>query len=760
MIRRGPPASPLQANGLSTPVPQLDGAQTGSAESPGAQSGTNRATGDGSPQDAASGVSASTASRGAAGATAIGNPPASTPKHADPGSAGSPAEHSAGAPVPERPQVAPGVQLSGMMGEGGFKDQQWLVERNGRFLQLTELLYRVLEQANGQQATAEIGAKVAEQTGRKLSADNVDQLVARKLIPLGLVVQADGSVAATPEGSGGAARSLGVNLKMARISPAVINPLTSVLQGLFWPPVLVACVLAGMYGEWWLFFQHGVAGGMHDVLTQPGLLLAALGLIFVAAAFHELGHAAALRYGGGEVRGMGAGIYLVYPVFYTDVSDNYRLGRWSRVRTDLAGFYFNLLFALGLMGLCFLTHSQFLLLVVLLIDFDIVRQLLPFVRLDGYWALADVTGIPDFFSQMGPFLRTVLPIPGWKGRKLPNLKTWVKVVFALYILITVPLLLLLMLAMVKSVPRVIATAGLSYAKLFGGLVTAGSVLGVAAGIVQIIALTLPTIGMFFILYTLTKSLFGGLWRWGAASPVRRSASVVLSLAIVAFIGLLWLPQIPSLIPGIGGRTNPAYARDAFRPIAPYERGTVGDAISSAPLVGPHLTFGATSVDQASPAQPLRRAIASPTPVPSVSAVPGARIASTPTASVSPRPGTPTPTATPATTPSPTLQAATPAAGTSRPPTAVATTVSVPGSAGNINGNVAPVEAPISTAAATPEATTAPVPNDRVAPVTPAALGNGAVAQATPALAPTSSILPTSVSGTAIPTTLTPTPALR
>ena len=38
---------------------------------------------------------------------------------------------------------------------------------------------------------------------------------------------------------------------------------------------------------------------------------------------------------------MGAGLYLVWPAFYTDVTDSYRLGRAGRIRTDLGGLYFN-----------------------------------------------------------------------------------------------------------------------------------------------------------------------------------------------------------------------------------------------------------------------------------------------------------------------------------------------------------------------------------------------------------------------------------
>ena len=34
-------------------------------------------------------------------------------------------------------------------------------------------------------------------------------------------------------------------------------------------------------------------------------------------------------------------------ILFTDVTDSYRLGRWRRLLTDVGGFYFNLIFALG-----------------------------------------------------------------------------------------------------------------------------------------------------------------------------------------------------------------------------------------------------------------------------------------------------------------------------------------------------------------------------------------------------------------------------
>jgi putative peptide zinc metalloprotease protein len=322
--------------------------------------------------------------------------------------------------LPERPALAPQVVLSGELKDAGFAHQQWLVQRGGRFVQVTELLYRILERADGQRTLDEIAAGVSQAIGRGVSADQVGHLIARKLIPAGLVAGAPGPLGPAPDavGRGWMRSPLAVNLRLRVVGPDHIERVTRVLQVLYLPPVLVAVLAAVAAAHGWLYFGHGIGGSARAAVDTPGLMVVVLGAIVLSAAFHEFGHAAALRYGGGQVRGMGVGLYLVYPVFYTDVTDSYRLGRWARVRTDLGGLYFNLIFTLGVMALYAATGQEFLLLIVAVIDLEIVHQLLPLVRLDGYWLLADLTGLPDFFSQMGPFVRSLLPIPGWHERTL------------------------------------------------------------------------------------------------------------------------------------------------------------------------------------------------------------------------------------------------------------------------------------------------------------------------------------------------------
>src|SRR5205807_351311 len=101
--------------------------------------------------------------------------------------------------------------------------------------------------------------------------------------------------------------------------------------------------------------------GMRSLIYQPGLLLVVGGLLLASAVFHEFGHATACRYGGARPGVVGVGLYVVWPAFYTDVTDSYRLDRGGRLRTDLGGVFFNSIFILGLFAAYLHWRYEFLL---------------------------------------------------------------------------------------------------------------------------------------------------------------------------------------------------------------------------------------------------------------------------------------------------------------------------------------------------------------------------------------------------------------
>jgi putative peptide zinc metalloprotease protein len=392
--------------------------------------------------------------------------------------------------VPERPALASGVVLAGAMPGTGFASQPWLIERDGEFLQVTELLYRVAEQIDGERTLDAIAAELTASTEWAVTPDNVRQLLAAKLIPLRLVRTASGETAPRADED----RSpLQIKMRRRVLEPALIDRVTGVLRHLYAPPALVPLLLVVGFAYAWLYLVRGVSDAFRAALYTPGGLLVVLAVAAASGIVHEFGHAAALRYGGGRVRGMGVGLYIIYPTFYTDTTDAYRLGRWARLRTDLGGIYFHLLFGLGLIGLYLVTQQELLLAIVLVISGDIVYQLIPYLRLDGYWALADLAGIPDFFSQTGPYLRSVLRLPASSGSRLPELKRPAKVAFALYIALTIPVLALLTALMLWGFPRFQATAwdALYYqTKVLSDAARAGDALLVVSVVMQMLLLAL------------------------------------------------------------------------------------------------------------------------------------------------------------------------------------------------------------------------------------------------------------------------------
>ncbi len=463
------------------------------------------------------------------------------------------------------PRRAAGIVLCGRLRESGFQASQWLVLRDSQYLQLPEPLYRLLEDANGRRSPAELAARLSKTIGMTVRVETVQALVLQRLAPLGLIAAPAAAEAPAPSAAavpaiGRAPLSLSVKCRM--VSPRLIDPCTAVLQLFYWPPLLIIALVAAALLLRWLFFAHGLGASLATALTNPTHLLVVLGLTLVGGAFHELGHAAALRYGGGRVRGMGVGIYLVYPAFYTDVSENYRLGRWARVRTDLGGFYFNLLFGLGIGGLYALTGTEYLLLAIVLLVLDIIRQSLPFVRMDGYWALADLTGIPDFFATLAPFLRSLVPAQRWPGQRLPPLHTWVRAVYALYLLITVPLLAFVLGELLWGLPHLLLTAagtGLRLGQEIRAAWQHAAIATLAATLVQFVLLGLPVVGLGLMLANLGRRLARALWRLSQPTPWRRAAGALVVVAIAGGLTRLWLPALHASLP------RPAAAQAARAP---------------------------------------------------------------------------------------------------------------------------------------------------------------------------------------------------
>lgn len=124
-------------------------------------------------------------------------------------------------------------------------------------------------------------------------------------------------------------------------------------------------------------------------------------LIFMVASslFHELGHASACKHFGIRHGGIGFGLYLNFPVLYTDVTEVWRLRRTDRCIVNLAGVYFQMYILLAVLALFYATGSDTLRYMILTLNLGFIMTLNPFFKFDGYWIASDVLGIPNLRSR-------------------------------------------------------------------------------------------------------------------------------------------------------------------------------------------------------------------------------------------------------------------------------------------------------------------------------------------------------------------------
>jgi putative peptide zinc metalloprotease protein len=198
-------------------------------------------------------------------------------------------------------------------------------------------------------------------------------------------------------------------------------------------------------------------------------------------------------------------------------------------------------------------------------------------------------------SRIKPTLLSVLPWR-WGDPKARLLKPWARVVVTVWVLVVVPLLLGMLAAAILALPRLLATAWSSLGKQQDVLVSAwadGDMVQATARVLAIIAIIIPVAGVIYMLIRLTRRCAIATWRGTAGKPMQRIVAVVFGALVLGGVAYPWT--------------------DDFRPIQPWERGTIGDILLTTFMTTtPH-----TTATEPEPSQSLGHAprlTAAPTPL--------------------------------------------------------------------------------------------------------------------------------------------------
>ena len=462
------------------------------------------------------------------------------------------------------PVLARGVQLFGEMQGSGYRNAPALVRRqDGQTITLTPLLYRTLEALAHGHSWEAVAEDVSCVVDRHVTVEDVQYLVDEKLRPLGLLVDADGVQPKTRKNN----PLLALKLKVVITDENVTRRITSPFARLFAPVVSVPLLAAFAAISWWVFVEKGLASALHQAFFQPGMILALWAMIVASAAFHEFGHAAACRYGGATPGVMGAGLYLVWPAFYTEVTDSYRLSRAGRLRVDVGGLYFNAVFSVASWALWWWVRWDALLLVVVAQHLQMVRQLAPFIRADGYHIVADLTGVPDLFAHIKPTLMSVLP-RRFRPAVQPPLKKWARVIVVLWVVSVVPVLVGVLTVSVLVLPILVATAWASMGYHWDSAAAYwadGDLAGAVVRLLSVLLVALPVLSIVYLLSRMARRTVRRVWRATEGSPRKRAGAVLVGAGLAAFLAWAWWPA------------------DQYRAVDPESRGSVADLASVAPL---------------------------------------------------------------------------------------------------------------------------------------------------------------------------------
>lgn len=162
--------------------------------------------------------------------------------------------------------------------------------------------------------------------------------------------------------------------------------------------LLLFCITANVV---YLCKNYKQLGGMPRPTFEIGIALF-FGYL-LSLIIHEIGHATATASIGRRAKEIGFGFYMMFPVFYTDVTSAWNMGKKERILVNIGGIYFQLMIntiAIILLSL-FSQHEWIRSLNGLVISNALVvfMSITPFFRNDGYWILSDYWSIPNLLKK-------------------------------------------------------------------------------------------------------------------------------------------------------------------------------------------------------------------------------------------------------------------------------------------------------------------------------------------------------------------------
>lgn len=269
------------------------------------------------------------------------------------------------------------------------KDKYLLYHRN-QYYEVNAMLAEFVGALQRHNSIAGVSSYFSEKYGKSYSDDDITAIINKFIGP---IIKA-GDDAETKKAS----KSKTFIFKIGLVPPEAVKSIASKFSFLFRPRFASLLLFLILISEI-LFFTSDL-GIIHSLSgTSAYVIGGVIGLFVLCSLFHETGHAAACRYFGIENGGIGFGLYISFPVFYTDVTNVWQLSRKQRIIVNIGGVYFQLIFLLPIFLIYFLTGNNIAKLFIYTINLNFLFTLNPFFKFDGYWIMSDLVGVPNLRNR-------------------------------------------------------------------------------------------------------------------------------------------------------------------------------------------------------------------------------------------------------------------------------------------------------------------------------------------------------------------------
>lgn len=124
-----------------------------------------------------------------------------------------------------------------------------------------------------------------------------------------------------------------------------------------------------------------------------------MGALFLCHFIHEWGHVLSAKSFGAKPKEIGFGIYLVLPVFYTDLSDCWNIPSKKRIIVNLSGIYFDYILSSLFYLIFYVTGNYFFVVLATLNFIKSWYNLNPLLQSDMYWVFSDFFKRPNLTSD-------------------------------------------------------------------------------------------------------------------------------------------------------------------------------------------------------------------------------------------------------------------------------------------------------------------------------------------------------------------------